>query len=261
MKTSVTNRILLLLIIVLCLGAFIGCAGREFAPKFPPYMYWYYPSELPAADRAVEAARQAGKDKQCPSEFNEASDLRDRAYEVYASCRTDEAIELANKAKAKALALCPQKFAPEPSAPPPAPTPKPMPAPTPPPPPPPPAPAPKPAQVIDKMTVRVLFDFDKAILTDKDQAELKKAVAFVKKYPGAKIKLDGYTDSIGTDAYNLKLSQRRANVVKDYLMKEAGVSASNITATGHGEADPVTSNKTKEGRAQNRRTEISILSD
>jgi hypothetical protein len=43
--------------LVLCLSLFIGCAGREFAPKFPPYMYWYYPPELPAADRAVEAAR------------------------------------------------------------------------------------------------------------------------------------------------------------------------------------------------------------
>jgi outer membrane protein OmpA-like peptidoglycan-associated protein len=253
MTPSVARKIFAVLVCVVSLSLLFGCAGREFAPK-SPYMYWYYPPELPAADRAVEAARQAGKDKQCPSEFQAAADLRDKAYEVYAACRTQEAIGMANDAKAKANALCPPPPAtptpPEPTPPPPTPAPAPKPTPT-----------PAPARVIDKTTVRVLFDFDKAVLTDKDQAELKKAVAFVKKYPGAKIRLDGYTDGIGTDAYNLKLSQRRADVVKDYLIKEAGVSPSQITAVGHGKADPVASNKTKEGRAQNRRTEISILSD
>jgi OOP family OmpA-OmpF porin len=111
------------------------------------------------------------------------------------------------------------------------------------------------------MTLQVFFDFDKNILTEADLKELPKAVAFVKKYPGAEIRLDGYTDSIGTDAYNMKLSERRATAVKDYLIKEAGVSSSKITAVGHGEADPVADNKTEEGRAKNRRVEISILSD
>jgi len=111
------------------------------------------------------------------------------------------------------------------------------------------------------MTLQVLFDFDKATLTEADLKELQKAVAFVKKYPGAKIRLDGYTDSIGTEEYNMKLSERRATAVMDYLIKEAGVSSSKITAVGHGEADPVADNKTPEGRAKNRRVEISILSD
>jgi OOP family OmpA-OmpF porin len=111
------------------------------------------------------------------------------------------------------------------------------------------------------MTLQVFFDFDKDILTEADLKELPKAVAFVKKYPGAKIRLDGYTDSIGTDEYNIKLSERRATAVKNYLIKEAGVSSSKITAVGHGEADPVADNKTEEGRAKNRRVEISILSD
>jgi len=121
--------------------------------------------------------------------------------------------------------------------------------------------APPSPQVIDKMTLQVFFDFNKNILTEADLKELPKAVAFVKKYPGTKIRLDGYTDSIGTDEYNMKLSERRATAVKDYLIKEAGVSSSKITAVGHGEADPVADNKTPEGRAKNRRVEISILSD
>jgi OOP family OmpA-OmpF porin len=121
--------------------------------------------------------------------------------------------------------------------------------------------APPSPQVIDKMTLQVFFDFNKDILTEADLKELPKAVAFVKKYPGTKIRLDGYTDSIGTDEYNIKLSERRATAVKDYLIKEAGVDSSKITAVGHGEADPVADNKTPEGRAKNRRVEISILSD
>ncbi len=121
--------------------------------------------------------------------------------------------------------------------------------------------APPSPQVIDKMTLQVFFDSNKNILTEADLKELPKAVAFVKKYPGAKIRLDGYTDSTGTDAYNMKLSERRATAVRDYLIKEVGVESSKITAVGHGEADPVADNKTPEGRAKNRRVEISILSD
>lgn len=83
----------------------------------------------------------------------------------------------------------------------------------------------------------------------------------MKKYPGAKIRLDGYTDSMGTDVYNIKLSEKRATTVMNHLIKEAGVERSNITAVGHGEADPVADNRTAEGRAKNRRVEVSILSD
>lgn len=116
-------------------------------------------------------------------------------------------------------------------------------------------------QVIDRMTLQVFFDVNKDILTAADLKELPKAVAFVKKYPGAKIKLDGYTDNTGPDAYNMKLSERRATAVKDYLIKEAAVDSSKITVVGHGGADPVADNKAPEGRAKNRRVEISILSD
>ena len=115
--------------------------------------------------------------------------------------------------------------------------------------------------VINKMTMQVFFDLDKDTFTEADQKELPQAVAFVKKYPGAKIRVDGYTDSVGTDAYNMKLSERRATAVKDYLIKEAGVESSKITAVGRGEADPVGDNKTPEGKAMNRRVEISILSN
>jgi outer membrane protein OmpA-like peptidoglycan-associated protein len=142
--------------------------------------------------------------------------------------------------------------------PPPPPTSPVPPKPASPPPSPPPAP---PSKAIDKMTLQVLFDFDKDTFTETDLKELQRAVAFVRKYPGSNIRLDGYTDSIGTDAYNIKLSERRATAVMNYLIKEAGVDRSKITAVGHGKADPVADNRTAEGRAKNRRVEVSILSD
>ena len=121
--------------------------------------------------------------------------------------------------------------------------------------------APSEPKVIDKMTLQVFFDSGKAILTEADLKELPKAVDFLKKYPGTKVRLDGYTDSTGAEAYNMKLSERRATAVRDYLVKEAGVDSSKITVVGHGGADPVADNKTPEGRAKNRRVEISILSE
>ncbi len=105
-----------------------GCAGMEFAPK---KQIWFYPRELPAADRAVDAARKAGKNQECPAAFLAAEKTKNEAYEIYWSCRTREGIAKAKEAKAKADALCPAKVV----TPPPAPAPPPPPAPAPPPPP------------------------------------------------------------------------------------------------------------------------------
>ena len=67
--------------------------------------------------------------------------------------------------------------------------------------------------------------------------------------------ISGHTDSIGTDAYNQKLSERRAAAVKDYLVSK-GIASSKITTIGKGETQPVATNKTKEGRQKNRRVDI-----
>ena len=106
MQAITAKRVLMVVIAVFSLSVMFGCAGREFAPK-DPYTYWYYHKELPEADRAVEAARQAGKDRECPEEFKAAEDLKNKAYKVYAACRTEEAIAMAREATAKAKALCP----------------------------------------------------------------------------------------------------------------------------------------------------------
>jgi outer membrane protein OmpA-like peptidoglycan-associated protein len=130
-----------------------------------------------------------------------------------------------------------------------------------PPPPPPPPPAPVPVPVVTpapaKISLHVNFDTNKYTIRPADLAELQKAIQFVKDHPGSKIQLVGYTDSRGTDAYNLKLSEKRAEAVKKYIEGEVSIAPENITAVGKGKADPIGDNKTKEGQFQNRRVEIS----
>ncbi|EQD72573.1 outer membrane lipoprotein [mine drainage metagenome] len=85
--------------------------------------------------------------------------------------------------------------------------------------------------------------------------KLMQVVDFSKKYPEADVNVDGYTDSTGPKAYNVKLSQRRADAVRAYLVRN-GVAADRIHTKGYGMANPVASNKTAEGRAQNRHVEV-----
>lgn len=103
------------------------------------------------------------------------------------------------------------------------------------------------------------FAFDKADLTDYAKAILDNAATVIgglaKKYPSLKVDISGHTDWIGTDAYNQALSERRANVVKNYLTRK-GVDASRISTFAYGETKPVAPNDTEEGRALNRRAEI-----
>jgi len=121
-----------------------------------------------------------------------------------------------------------------------------------------PAPAPAPAAAPAGKPIMtfedVNFDFDKATLRPTAAAKIDKAVAYVKETEG-EFELKGYADSIGSEAYNLKLSQRRADAVRNAMIKQ-GAPADRITAKGYGEASPAASNSTKAGRAQNRRVEL-----
>jgi OOP family OmpA-OmpF porin len=104
----------------------------------------------------------------------------------------------------------------------------------------------------------VNFEFDSDRLTADSTVILDQAVAVLKQRPNAAIEVQGHTDARGKDAYNLKLSERRARAVQDYLVK-AGIPAGQLTATGFGEAQPVASNDTDEGRAENRRVDLKFV--
>lgn len=98
------------------------------------------------------------------------------------------------------------------------------------------------------------FGFDSTKIQPQYMDKIQQVADFIKEYPAYKIILEGHTDSIGKDAYNLRLSKHRANVVKDALVK-LGVDADKITTEGYGESKPVATNKTKQGRAENRRVD------
>ncbi len=100
----------------------------------------------------------------------------------------------------------------------------------------------------------IQFEFDSSVLKTESYATLDKLAKDLRDSNGT-VSLDGYASAEGTEAYNMNLSKDRANAVKQYLVN-AGVSASSISATGYGEANPIASNDTEEGRVQNRRVEI-----
>lgn len=104
----------------------------------------------------------------------------------------------------------------------------------------------------------VTFEFDSAKLTEQAQNRLDNVIAALNASPDVKFSIAGYTDSIGSEAYNQKLSERRAQSVKEYLV-EHGISPSRITrVVGYGESNPVATNETEAGRAQNRRVELNV---
>src|SRR5215469_9930821 len=126
------------------------------------------------------------------------------------------------------------------------------PKPTPPAPPPPPPPPP----VKQKLVLRgVHFDFNKSNIRPGDAAVLDEAVTTLKANPNTTVNVNGYCDAVGGEVYNLKLSDRRANAVVDYLVK-AGIPSSQLIPHGYGKTDFVATNDTAEGRAQNRRVEL-----
>ena len=123
----------------------------------------------------------------------------------------------------------------------------------PPPPPPPPPPAPPPQA---KLVLRgVHFDFNKYNIRPGDAAVLDEATATLKEHPNVTVDVNGYCDAVGSEDYNLKLSEKRANSVVDYLEK-AGIPANRMMPHGYGKTNFVATNSTAEGRAQNRRVEL-----
>ena len=107
-----------------------------------------------------------------------------------------------------------------------------------------------------KLTLEgVNFDSDSARLRPESLAILDNAAATLKEWGEVKVEVAGHTDSTNSDAYNLRLSQRRAEAVRAYLIKQ-GVAADRLTAKGYGESSPVADNKTAAGRYKNRRVEL-----
>jgi outer membrane protein OmpA-like peptidoglycan-associated protein len=127
-------------------------------------------------------------------------------------------------------------------------------------------PTPTPAQVTEpeptaepvRVELDVKFDFDRAEVKQDSMADIRDLADFMKQYGQTSTVVEGHTDSVGTDAYNQRLSERRANAVRDVLVNQHGLDSSRVDAVGYGESRPVADNSTDEGRAINRRVEAEV---
>ncbi|BCS54658.1 OmpA family protein [Geobacter sp. SVR] len=310
------------------LGMLSGCGHYEVNTGRGNIPGYFIRSEMQEADRAVEAARAAGKDKLCPAEFKQAEDAKNNAYDVFRACHTEEGAALAKQATAQVNVLCPPAKAVPAPVPAPAPAPAPIPAPT--------AslsatpdaitkgqaatlawtsenatncdiqpeigpvplqgsrtvspsdtgtytlvcsgkggrvtktagiavtapapvvkavPPPEKTKLCSPAVINIHFDTNKADIKPQYRDELKKLADFLNEFPQASGTIEGHTDSVGSTAANMKLSQRRAESVRNYLIKEFGIAPQRIKAVGFGPTKPVADNKTKAGKERNRRIE------
>jgi outer membrane protein OmpA-like peptidoglycan-associated protein len=121
-----------------------------------------------------------------------------------------------------------------------------------------PEPEPEPAAEPVRVELDVKFDFDRAQVRQDSMDDIRDLADFMKQYGQTSTVVEGHTDSVGTDAYNQRLSERRANSVRDVLVNQFGLDGSRVDTVGYGEARPVADNSTDEGRQINRRVEAEV---
>jgi len=114
--------------------------------------------------------------------------------------------------------------------------------------------------IVVEFNSKVLFGFDEAQVSSQAQGNLDDLVTILQKYPDTNIEIQGHTDDKGTDAYNMRLSERRASNVANYL-KGKGIASSRVNIKGFGESAPKYSNDSESGRAENRRVDFLITAN
>lgn len=205
------------------------------------------------ARETFQKATQAGAKKCAPCQYATAEaslalaehGIQKRWYE--SSEKYDIGTKVAKEKSLEALKLTPcEKPAPPP--PPPAPTP-------PPPKPAPPPPPPKPAPVFEN----IYFNENKTNIDPMAAKALDRDGAMLKENPDIKVEIGGHTDSLGSEKANQKMSEKRAESVKKYLMDKFNIPGDRMIVKGYGSKKPIADNGTKEGRAKNRRVELKII--
>jgi len=241
MDTKYAGKVVCFVGSLFSMSMMFGCANYEVNSKRGDIPGYYIRYEMQEADRAVETARQAGKDKACPVEFADAENAKNKAYDVFRACHTEEGAALAKQATAKAKALCPPSPITELK------------------------PVPKAAEPVvilvsepkveekvkEKVLVAVVepkvvvlaledihFDFAQSTLKPEAKTILKRNIQLLKENPKAQIRIAGYTSASGTEDYNQKLSERRANAIKEYLVSEGVIESDRLSTIGYGETHP-----------------------
>jgi len=206
------------------------------------------PDDFGKTEVAIAQAEQSPGAKYCPEKIAKAKELATQGAEVYWACNNVQSAKL--MAEARNLAKEAEACGPAPEA---APAPAVI-------APPPPAPAPKVEKVPEKVciTLKMEFDVNKADIKPKYHNVIGKVADFMKKYPDTTAVIEGHTDNRGSYDLNIKLSERRADNVRNYLVEKFGIAPERITSKGYGYTKPIATNKTAAGRQKNRRIETQI---
>lgn len=248
MEGKAAKSVLAATVLFIAVGLMSGCTSILGIEKSSAARNGdYYPICLVKADQALDEARMAGKDKECPDEFNAIKATVDEAYKVHLGCNTDGACKMARESIAKLKALCPSKpmaAAPAPAA----------------------APAAAPAVQKYKycVTLRTEFDICKTEIRPEYREDMAKVGEFMKQNPDTTAVIEGHTDNVPIAGINcqyrdnMALSQARAESAVNYLVDQFGIDRSRLTAKGYGDTRPVASNATNEGREKNRRIEAIV---
>jgi outer membrane protein OmpA-like peptidoglycan-associated protein len=227
----------------------LGCVVLFIMVGCAPTSHFGVPDKAIHADdhfgeteAAIASAERSAGAKYCPEKIAKAKELGKKAAEIYWQCHTAEAMALLAEARqlAKEAESCrpPARVTPAP------------------PPPPSPPPVPRVRQPISFHSVH--FDFDKSNLKPEAKAELDRAARIMQDNSDVVLELQGNTDAIGTDTYNMALGKRRANAVFDYL-KSKGINPNRLKEVSFGKSKPAATNATDAGRAQNRRVDLVIV--
>ncbi len=220
--------------LMMCLLLCASCSTYHFGVEDKALQV---PDEFGQTEAVIAQAEQSPCAKYCPEKIAKAKELGKQAAETYWLCNNDEAMRLLAEARRlakEAEGCCPAPIAEQPAAPAP----------------------PPPGKVC--ITLNVEFDYDNAAVKPKYHNVIGKVADFMKKYPTTSAVLEGHTDSRGTEAYNQKLSERRAESVKNYLVEKFGIDSSRLSTKGYGESKPVATNKSAAGRQKNRRIDAII---
>jgi outer membrane protein OmpA-like peptidoglycan-associated protein len=247
-----------MILLLLILGTVIvsGCA-----PKGTVMVY-------NEAKEAFQKATIAGAKKCAPCQYGTAEAylaLADHEMKYYwrEAEDLDKHATIVKEKSLEALKLTPCEAKPAPPPPPPPEPPKPEPPPPPPPPPPeppkpapaPPPPAPKPVPVFES----IYFNENKTNIDPVAAKVLDRDAMILKDNPDIKVEIGGHTDFSGSEVARQKISEKRAESAKKYIMDKFNISGDRLTTKGYGSQKPIADNKTKEGRAKNRRVEFRVI--
>jgi len=192
------------------------------------------PDDFDQTEAAIARAEQSPGAKYCPEKIAQAKELAAKGATVYWACDNVGSRKLLEQARQ--LAAEAERCGPQGAA----------------------LPLAGKQPVTVCMTLNVQFDIEKYDVKPKYHDDIGRVADFMKKSPSTTAVIEGHTDYVGTEEYNLNLSQRRADSVMNYLVEKFGIDASRLSAKGFGRSDPIADNTTEQGRIKNRRIEAVI---